>query len=70
MLAVLDQRELGRAAADVDVEQRRAVAARERDRAGAVRRHLAFHVVPGRGADELAGLLREQVGDRARIAGA
>ena len=65
--AVLDQGELGRAAADIDVEQRRVVAARERDGAGAVRRHLAFHVVAGRGADELAGLLREQVGDGARV---
>ena len=29
---------------------------------------LALHMVPGRGADELAGLLREQVGDGARVA--
>ena len=66
-LPVLDQRELGGAAADIDIEQRDAVTARHRDRAGAVRRHLAFHVMPGRGADELAGFLREQVGDGARI---
>ncbi len=65
--AVLDQRELGGAAADVDVEQRLAVAARQRDRARAVRRHLAFHVVAGGGADELAGLLRKEVGDGARV---
>src|SRR4029077_15148966 len=45
--ALLDQRELRRAAADIDVEQRRVVAARERDGAGAVRCHLAFHMVPG-----------------------
>ena len=66
-LALLDQRELGGAAADVDVEKCRAVTARQRDGAGAVRRHLAFHVVAGRGADEPAGFLREQIGDRARI---
>ena len=46
---------------------RDAAGARERDRAGAVRRHLAFHVMPGGGADEAAGLLRKQVGDRARV---
>ena len=67
MCALLDQRELGRAAADVDVEQRRAVPRDKRDGAGAVRRQLAFHVVAGRGADELAGFLGEQVGDGARI---
>ena len=65
--AVLDQRELGGAAADVDVEQRRLVAARQRDGARAVRRHLAFHVMAGGGADETAGLLGEQVGDGARV---
>ena len=65
--AVLDQGELGGAAADIDVEQCRVVAARERDRR-AVRRHLALHVMAGRGADELAGFLREQVGDGARVA--
>src|SRR5229473_2585690 len=66
--AVLDQGELGGAAADVDIEQRGIAAARQRDGARAVRRHLAFHVVAGGGADELAGLLGEQIGDGARIA--
>src|SRR5262249_60015758 len=61
--ALLDQRELGGAAADIDVEQRRLVAAREGDRARAVRGKLALHVMAGRGADEAAGLLGEQVGD-------
>ena len=60
--------ELGGAAADIDVEQRRVVAARERDGARAVRRHLAFHVMSGRGTDELAGFLRKQVGDGAGVA--
>ncbi len=65
--AVLDQGEFGRAAADIHVEQRGVMAARERDGAGAVRGHLAFHVVAGRGADELAGLLGEEIGDGARV---
>ena len=66
-LAVLDQGELGGAAADVDVEDRAPRVARERDGARAVRRQLAFHVMAGGGADEAAGLLREQVRDGARI---
>ena len=66
--AILDQGELGRAAADIDVEQRRIVAARERDGAGAVRGHLAFHMVAGRGADELSGLLGKELGDGVRVA--
>src|SRR5204863_7200102 len=44
-LALLDQRKFGGAAADIDVEQCRIVAARQRHRARAVRRELAFHVV-------------------------
>ena len=66
-VAVLDQGEFGRAAADIHVQQRRVVAARQRDGTGAVRRHLAFHVMAGRGAHELAGLLRKQVGDGAGV---
>src|SRR4029079_16432169 len=53
--ALLDQCEFRRAAADIDIEQRRIVAARERDGAGAMGGHLALHMVPGRGADELSG---------------
>ena len=66
-LALLDQRELGGAAADVDIEHGVAVAARHRDGAGAVRRHLAFHVMAGGGADERSGHFREQFGDGARV---
>ena len=36
--------------------------------AGAMRRHLAFHVVAGRGADEPARLFRKQIGNGARVA--
>ena len=66
-LAVLDQRELGGAAADIDIEHGVGVAARHRHGAGAVRGHLAFHVMAGGGADELAGHFREQLGDGARV---
>ena len=44
-----------------------AVAVRHRDGAGAVRRHLAFHVMAGGGADEGSGHFREQLGDGARV---
>src|SRR6185436_725664 len=63
-----DKGEFGRAATDVDIEQRRVVPARERDGARAVGGHLAFHMMAGRGADELAGLLRKQLGDCACVA--
>ena len=45
-----DQRQLGGAAADVDVEQRALVAAGARDRAGAVGGQHGLHVVAGRRA--------------------
>ena len=66
--AVLDQRELGRAASDIDIEEARRTAARQCHRARAVRRQLALHVMAGRSANEPAGLLREQLGDGARVA--
>src|SRR5246127_4372476 len=66
--AVLDQREFGRAAADVDIEQCRVVTARERDGARSMGCHLAFHVVAGRGADEFAGFLGEEIRDGACVA--
>ena len=65
--AVLDQGEFGGAAADVDIEDPRGMAARQRDGARAVRGQLAFHVMARRGADELAGFLGKQVGDGARV---
>src|SRR5262249_56544963 len=54
--ALLDQRELGGAAADIDVEQRRVVAAREGDGARAGRGELGIHGVGGRGASGGAGV--------------
>ncbi len=66
-LAFLDQSELGGAAADIDIEHGVAIAARHRDGAGAVRRHLAFHMVAGGGADERSGYLRKQFGNRACV---
>ena len=65
---VLDQRELGGAAPDIDIEEARGADVRQCDRARAVRRQLALHVMAGRGANEPAGLLREQLGNGARIA--
>src|SRR5207248_4102470 len=66
--ALVDQRKLGGAAADIHVEERCIVPSRERDGAGAMRRHLALHMVAGRGADEFTGLFREEVRDRAGVA--
>ena len=61
-------RELRRAAADVDVEhERRRGVARERDRAGAVRGEKALEVMAGRRAHELAGLAAEELDDRRRV---
>ena len=50
--AFLDQGEFGGAAADIDIEHGVGIAARHRDGAGAVRGHLAFHVMAGGRADE------------------
>ena len=66
-LAVLAQRELGRPAADVDVEEHLVLGPRQLDRARAVGGHDGFEIVPGGCADELSGLLGEQIGDRARV---
>ena len=61
---VLDQRQLGRAAADVDIEHRPLQIARGLRGARAVRGQQRLHVVAGRGADELAAHLRDHLGDR------
>ena len=63
-LALLDHRQLGRAAADVDVEDALVLGMRNARRARPVRRQHRFHVVAGGGADELAALLGEDAGDR------
>ena len=62
-LPLLAQGELGGPAADIDVEEHLVLGPREPDRARAVGGHDGFEVVPGRGADEFAALLGEQVGD-------
>ena len=66
-VAALDERKLRRAAADVDVENRRAPRVRHFGRAGAVRREHRLHMVAGGGAHELAADLREHVGNRLRV---
>ena len=54
--ALLDQRELGRAAADVDVEDALVRIVRHARGARAVGREHRLHVVAGGGADEIAAL--------------
>src|SRR5581483_12415414 len=63
-LAVPDQREFGRAAANVNVQNRRTVAPRDRYRARPMRRERCLHVVPGERTHEFSGLGGEQVSDR------
>ena len=65
--AILDQRELGGAAADVDVEDALVLVARDPRRARAVGREHRLHVVAGGGADEIAALLGQDAGDRLRV---
>ena len=69
-LAVGADRDLRRAAADVDIHHRRCVADGARDRARAVGRHHGFQIVARAHRDQLAGLAREQFADRARVAAA
>src|SRR6266540_3329549 len=65
--APVDQRELGGAAADVDVKHALAAVLRQLDRARAVRREPALQPVAGGGAHELPRLGGEQLVDRARV---
>ncbi len=65
--AAVDQRQLGGAAADVDMQQAGVARLRQRHRAGAVRGEPAFELVAGGGADELAGFRGEQLVDGAGI---
>ena len=65
--AVLDQRELGGAAADVDVEDALALVGGDARGARAVGRQHRLHVMAGGGADEVAALLGQQAGDRLRV---
>ena len=68
--AVVDQRELGGAAADVDMEHAFVALLGQPHRAGAVGGERAFELVAGGGADELAGLGGEQFVDRLGVAAA
>ena len=62
-VAVLDDAELGGAAADVDVEDALVLVMRHLRGARAIGRQHRLHVVPGGGGDEIAALLRQQAGD-------
>ena len=66
--ALVDQGELRRAAAHIDMQHAFATLARQRDGARAMRGERAFELVSGGGADELAGLFGEQLVDRAGVA--
>src|SRR5215831_2923384 len=66
-VTVLDDTELGGAAADVDVEDAFTLLVRQLRRTRAVGRQHRLHVVPGGGGDEIAALLRQQGGDRLGI---
>ena len=66
-LALVDQGELGRAAADIDVKDAVLALLRQRDGAGAVGGEETFQLVAGGGADELAGFRREDFVDGARV---
>src|SRR5581483_704531 len=65
--AVLDDRELGRATADVDVEQARAAVLRGLRRSGAEGGEHRLHVMAGARADQVAAAVRDHRGDRAGV---
>ncbi len=62
--AAFDDRELGRAAADVEIEDAHALLARSQRRARAVGGEHRLHVMAGGGADEIAARLRKHRRDR------
>ena len=62
-LALLDQAELGGAAADVDVEDALALVAGDPRGARAIGREHRLHMMAGGGGDEFAALLGENRGD-------
>ena len=66
-LAVLDQAELGGAAADVDIEDALVLVARHARGARAVGREHRLHVMAGGRGDEFAALLGQDLGDALRI---
>ena len=65
--AVLDQRELGGAAADVDVENALALVGRYARGARTIGRKHCLHVMAGGGGDEIAALLGQEARDRLRV---
>ena len=62
-MPLLDHRELGGAAADVDVENALILVMRDTRGARAVGGQHRLHMVAGRGADEFAALLRQNARD-------
>ena len=66
-LAVVDEAELGGAAADVDIENALTFVVRNPRRARTVRRQHRLHVVAGRRGDEFAALLGQDLGNASRI---
>ena len=65
--AAVDQRQLGGAAANIDMQQAGIARFRQRHRPGIVGGEPGFKLVAGRGADELAGFLGEQLVDGAGV---
>ena len=65
--AAVDQRQLGGAAADIDMQDAGVARLGQRHRARAMRGEPAFELVAGGGADELAGFAGEQLVDGAGI---
>ena len=65
--AAVDACKLGRAAADINVQQGDAARFRQRHRARAVRRQPRFELVAGAGADEFPRLRGEELVDGARV---
>ena len=63
----LDDADLGRAAADIDIEQRQSLVAALLHRPRTMRRHDGFQRRSRGGADELTGFIGEQFGDLRRI---
>jgi hypothetical protein len=65
--ALLDDRELGGAAADVDIQDAPVALVGGLRRAGAISREHRLHVMAGGGADEIAALLGQELRDARRI---
>ncbi len=66
-LAAFQQRQLGRAAADIDIQHALAQIMRGARRAGSIGGEHRFHMVSGRGTDEFAALVGQQVRNGLRV---